>query len=373
MRTHVNFHANFNLTGVGRHCEHAFFSMMRNRTRGMTLNYVDRTREASLRRALESANPQTDTTLFFERCPESQVRQFAGRKVIWWFFESNVLPAKWLEELRPFDEIWAPSTWARGVLLAHGVAQERVRFIESGVNSSIFAPTLSPKPQTQDGFVFLSVAKYENRKSIDETVAAFVTEFPADRNPSVQLWLKVDFSIFPQRVQQLAQRLAHDRRIRVLSGNFTDEQMADLYRSADAFVFPSKAEGFGLPCLEAIACGVPVIATNVSAQSVFLDRIAGLFSAVDYEVVPIEDADYAHFYAEDYAGTPFGSWAMPSVDSIRRAMRDMRENPAAWRNKALQASARLRGEFSWEVIAAKAIGAVVEGQVQSSAASSSNG
>lgn len=42
-----------------------------------------------------------------------------------------------------------------------------------------------------------------------------------------------------------------------------DEDLLHLYRSADVFVFPSKAEGFGLPPLEAMACGVPVVASKI--------------------------------------------------------------------------------------------------------------
>ena len=267
------------------------------------------------------------------------------------------MPSKWLEELRPYDQVWAPSAWGRDVLLAHGVPPGRVRVLESGFNARIFQP--GPDAVRAD-FVFLCVGKYEKRKSIDEAIQAFEQEFPADRYPDVKLWLKADFPLFPERAQQLASRLAHDIRIRVVSGDLSDEQMAQLYRRADAFVFASKAEGFGLPLLEAIACGVPVIATRVSAQTVFLDAIPGLFAPIDYKLAPIDDPDYRHFYGADYGGSDFGNWALPSIPSIRQAMRELFERPAHWRALARQASTLVRARFCWDAVACRALDTVQE-------------
>src|SRR3569623_497537 len=53
--------------------------------------------------------------------------------------------------------------------------------------------------------------------------------------------------------------------VRVITALQTTEELAHLYRRALAFVFPSLYEGFGLPIIEAMACGCPVITSNVSA------------------------------------------------------------------------------------------------------------
>jgi len=354
MSIHVNFFCHFNHTGVGRHCESAFFAVSGNRPDDFYPMYIDNTRQSSVRRAIDDSRCDTDVTAFFWRYPDHLVRQFRGRRLIWWFFESDRLPRKWLDESQVYDEVWVPSEWARNVLLAHEVAPARIRVMESGVDTRVFRPA----PVSHDGFIFLMVGKYERRKSIDETVVAFVAEFPAAHHPSVQLWLKADFLLFPDRAKDLARKVAHDARIRVISGRMSDEQMAALYCTADAFVFPSKAEGFGLPCIEAIACGVPVIATNVTAQSAFLDRIPELYAPVAFEMAAIVDDDYRHFYAADYGCDDFGSWALPSVTSLRSAMRDVYEHPESWRERGLRAAAVIRDEFSWDAIARKAIVAI---------------
>jgi glycosyltransferase involved in cell wall biosynthesis len=55
------------------------------------------------------------------------------------------------------------------------------------------------------------------------------------------------------------------------TGFIADEDLPDLYRGAEVFVYPSLYEGFGLPVLEAMACGTPVITSNRSS----LPEVAG--------------------------------------------------------------------------------------------------
>jgi glycosyltransferase involved in cell wall biosynthesis len=356
MSIQVNFFCMFNVTGVGRHSENAYFSMLAHRTPDMHLTYVNAGRDSSLRRAVRNSRPDRDVTGFFWRQPANLVQAFEGRSFLWWFFESDRVPQKWLEEILTYDEIWAPSTWARDVLLAHEVEAENVRVVESGVNTRVFKPA-AQRPRRAE-FIFLLVGKYEKRKSIDETIQAFGAEFPLHRYPLVQLWLKADFPMFPERVRDLARRVSSDPRIKVISGSMTDEEMAGLYQQASAFVFPTKAEGFGLPCIEAIACGLPVITTAVSAQTTFLDHIPGLYAPVEFRVAPIVDPDYKAFYGAEYGNEDFGNWALPSLESLRAAMRDVYEHQAAWRVRADQASAVIREAFSWDAIGKKAVAGV---------------
>ncbi len=75
-----------------------------------------------------------------------------------------------------------------------------------------------------------------------------------------------------------------------LTGHVPDDDLAALYTGARALVFPSDDEGFGLPAVEALACGTPVVACNVPALRevladratfVELDDVAGLLAAAE--------------------------------------------------------------------------------------------
>ena len=66
-----------------------------------------------------------------------------------------------------------------------------------------------------------------------------------------------------------------------LTGRVDDEQLATLYRAAECLVFPSRYEGFGLPPLEAMACGTPVVAANATSLPEVLGEAALLVDPTD--------------------------------------------------------------------------------------------
>ena len=77
---------------------------------------------------------------------------------------------------------------------------------------------------------------------------------------------------------------ADNARVRHL-GHVTTEQVAALYRGAEALIFPSLYEGFGLPPVEAMACGCPVAASNVGAVAEVCGDAALLFDPTDVDAI----------------------------------------------------------------------------------------
>jgi glycosyltransferase involved in cell wall biosynthesis len=68
-----------------------------------------------------------------------------------------------------------------------------------------------------------------------------------------------------------------------LTGAVTDDELAAIYTGAHALVFPSDDEGFGLPPVEALACGTPVAACDVPALREVLDGRVALSSIDDLD------------------------------------------------------------------------------------------
>lgn len=78
-------------------------------------------------------------------------------------------------------------------------------------------------------------------------------------------------------------RWAHELDDVILTGEVSDDDLAALYTGARAFVFPSDEEGFGLPPIEALACGAPVVACDVPGVRDVLQGRATLVAADDLE------------------------------------------------------------------------------------------
>ncbi|HEX8169368.1 MAG TPA: glycosyltransferase family 1 protein [Thermoanaerobaculia bacterium] len=127
-----------------------------------------------------------------------------------------------------------------------GVDAHKIELVPNGVD-----PFFSPDDAGEADYV-LYAGTLEPRKGIDLLVAAW----RALPEPRPRLVLCGDAG--------WKTRLPDDPRIE-LTGYVTRERLRALYRGARAFVYPSRYEGFGIPPLEAMACGAPVIATRTGA------------------------------------------------------------------------------------------------------------
>ena len=159
--------------------------------------------------------------------------------------------------------------------------------VANGVNLSRFSPQLSRNEsqlKSQLGMtsspLFLTVGGIEPRKNSIRLLQAFALVL--QRYPDAQLAIAGGTTLFdyePYREQFFdeVKRLGIDVGTSLLlPGPIADTDMADLYRCADAFVFPSLKEGWGLVTLEAIASGIPVVASDRPPFTEFLDATSAV-------------------------------------------------------------------------------------------------
>lgn len=176
----------------------------------------------------------------------------------------------------------------RDIVETMGVNPKKITVIYWGVKHDIFFPQsdkLGVRDKLQSKFklsnpYFLSVSCNAERKRTDVLVRSYITlsdKQPLSHdlvlvwgNPPISLLEEVKNSCVPNRIHFLK--------------NISDEDLALLYNGADVMFFPSSYEGFGLPLLEAMACGTPIVTCRNSS----LDEIAG--DAAIYLEEPISNS-----------------------------------------------------------------------------------
>jgi len=300
---------------------------------------------------LEKARVDQGQSVFFASAPahEFQPQMYYARyKVGRTTFETDRIPDGWCEHCNAFDEIWVPSYFNLETFARAGVAENKLHVLQEGVDTEHFRPDIQPlKIPGARRFNFLSVFDWQMRKGYDVLLRAFCAEFRPDED--VALILKVStmnqphaqlvdlVSYFIERT--LHTRLEHSPNIVLLAGMLPQGRFPQLYASADAFVLPSRGEGWGRPYMEALACGRPVIATRWGGQMDFLnDENADL---IELDGLQSTGADID---LEIFAGH---RWAAPSVDHLRQLLRRAIADPEASARKAARGLLDMREKWDW--------------------------
>lgn len=135
------------------------------------------------------------------------------------------------------------------------IPEERV-IVAGNAPAHIFQPE---GPCHDPGYpYFLHVGRRAAHKNIARLLSAFAAT-------SISKKAKLVFTGPPDAAtQKLVSKYRLDGRV-TFTGTIGDDQLAEYYRGATALVFPSLYEGFGLPIVEAMACGTPVITSSVTA------------------------------------------------------------------------------------------------------------
>jgi autotransporter strand-loop-strand O-heptosyltransferase len=257
-------------------------------------------------------------------------------------WESTLQPDWFIDKLKYFDQLWVASETQKSWSVSQGIPEEFIRVIPEGVDPSIFKPL--DNPPVNDTFNFLVVGQFQRRKSTKEICEAFLKAFPD--NPDVRMYLSVD-TLFPSDPYKTTEE-------RMVAHGFSDprfvivhfeEREAYVRRLQECNVYAqcSRSEGFGLPGIEAMACGAVSIMENWGGSTEYSNGAL---------LVRICQLKKPHGIYGNW-DVP-GQWGEPDYDHLVEVMKDAYDNYSTHKAKALITSTMIRTKFSWESAAKKA-------------------
>jgi glycosyltransferase involved in cell wall biosynthesis len=294
--------------------------------------------------------------------------------------ESTISPADWIEGMNRMDLNIVSSEHSKKVFLEtqfekrnkqtnalEGVIklEKPIEVLFEGVNTDIYKVINTPCSldiQIKEKFAYLFVGHWmqgdlgEDRKNVGLLVKAFYETFKNKMNPPA-LILKtsqtgasyIDREEILKRIKQIKKTVNSKNlpNVYLLHGEFTDEEMNELYNHSKvkAMISLTKGEGYGRPLLEFTLSKKPLITTGWSGHMDFLNpEFTNLLGGT---LTPVHPSTQNQFLLPD------SRWFSPDLSQIGFYLKDVFENYKKYTDKAKRQAFKSKSEFSWDKMADK--------------------
>jgi glycosyltransferase involved in cell wall biosynthesis len=203
--------------------------------------------------------------------PVELAAQLPERAIVRASAGADRVPAAWAAALEAADAVWVPGDYARAALERSGVSAQRLRVVAPAIDGERFTPDgPARRPADAAGFVFAAVLDWTLASGWDALVRAYAEEFAEGEDVTLAIYAWSSLGYTPAVIAESTLRLIDslDRdpgSLADLSVEPLETHAApgpEIYRGADCFVAPARADAWGRRTLEAMACGRPVIAVD---------------------------------------------------------------------------------------------------------------
>lgn len=242
-------------------------------------------------------------------------------------------------------EVWTPSNYSRQSFVDSGVDFNKVQVIPNGIDPDLFKPYGAKyNLNTTKNLKFLFVGGTIFRKGIDVLIESYVKAFTAEDDVCLVIKDMGGDSFYKgqtakQQILEL-QKNPEAPEIIYIDTYLKEQEMTELYRACDVFVCPYRGEGFSLPTLEAMACGLPVIVTKGGATDDFVSESFGW--QIDAEERSIGRTIDGHLLVDE------AFILEPDKVQLKEVFQTIHKDPAEVKSRGMIASATARKYWTWK-------------------------
>jgi glycosyltransferase involved in cell wall biosynthesis len=251
-----------------------------------------------------------------------------GKRVAITMFESTCLPDGWVESLNRCDAVIVPAQFLVEVFKNAGVIVP-IHVVPLGVDAVYtqikrrYVPRVTP-------LTVLTIWDRGNRKNGQMAALAFNRAF--GDNPRYQFIGKSRTGAYPL-IDGFTNPNMH-----LVQADYSEAQMAALYRRCHIMLFPTRGEGFGLPPREFAATGGVALATDWGGTA---DELSSWGVALQTRMEP------AWQYQQAWYGK-LGDWAAPQIDDMVAKLQMIAGDYRTYARQAMNAAAFVRQNYTWD-------------------------
>jgi glycosyltransferase involved in cell wall biosynthesis len=239
---------------------------------------------------------------------------------------------RFVQKSKEVDYILTPSKLSKRRLELMGV-NTPIFVFPHGIDENDFQ--YQPRKKS-DKFKFLYVGECSDRKGTFHLLRAFVELFK--NNPNVELHMKSNNAMFYYGGEQVKQIVDQNSNIFWEISDEGHEKTIQLYNECHVYLYPSRADTFGMTVLEAMAVGLPVISTSEPGST---ELVRGKYFEIPTKDVPVLNHPWL-----------LGEWGEPNLDILKSHMLNVYENynEVCGEDKLKEISDFVRTNYSWEEI-----------------------
>jgi len=271
---------------------------------------------------------------------------YDGKKIAYNVWETTRYQDDFFERLKTFDQVWVPTQWQKDCTVEQGMPEWKVKVVPEGVDVKTYKPKnyVVSNPVNRP-FRFILVGRWDYRKATKEIIETFTKTFSEDEN--VELLINVDNPFAYDGMNSTEERLERygikHSRVKVIHHS-SKEEYIEILKSVDVFISCARGEGWNLPLIEAMSCGIPSMYSNWGGQLEFA-RGRGIPIDIVGEVPANVQGNDKYFSWTENAP---GNFAEPDFNDLSKKMRDVINNYTVYKKKSLDESDEIRKIFTWE-------------------------
>lgn len=263
--------------------------------------------------------------------------------IAFWVWELPQFPKKWNSYFSFFDEVWTQSTFCARSMSA--VSPIPISVYTCPVMPNLSRITRQDLKLPEDKFAFLTIFDFCSsivRKNIIGVIEAFELAFKDDLS-TILIIKTIAGDNHPFAKKQLQERIVNTPNILTVDTTLGRDEYNGLIKSCDALVSLHRGEGFGLTMFEAMSIGKPVIATNFSGNTDFMNE--GNSFLVPYQMVEVNNVNSN--YTKGYY------WAEPDTNKAAELMKTVRNDYHHAKEVGNKAQLELSANYSLEKVGSR--------------------